>query len=333
MYNVDRSASGRIRRLKARTLATYKSLNPTSDDFGGKAQSAETKLLEKVGAIINCTECSVQAPESSLCSPTILNTIATYLRNYMSEFRNSNFWAYQCDGDGYYVNDGGDDMYDGSNFTTPWLLSGETFVTDADEEVPDAYPYAISYETVTQTVVDTDFNYVSLGYVQGANLDEPQTDTSRHPLTVMGFRCSGPVGWQIGGDIGADNSGELLSAELYNGQTINGFTVYAGYRQMYNAIIPDGEPETDNDPTICNLIILLGHPSWSSVFGTTTIYSDNNTNSNGFYYYAGTGSANILGIHTVLSKPRGDNETPIPDSELQTVVANLTQRIAESLGL
>jgi len=328
MYNVDRSASGRVRRLKARTLATYHSLNPTVNAFGGKAQSGETLLLQNVGTVINCTECSVQAPDSSLCSPTTLNTIATYLRNYMSEFRNSNFWAYQCDGDGYYVNDGGDDMYDGSNFTTPWLVSGETFVTDADEEEPGAYPYAISYETVTQTVVDTDFNYVSLGYVQGANLDEPQTDISRHPLTVMGFRCSGPVGWQIGGNTGADSDGNLLSAELYTGQTVNGFTVHAAHRQIYNTT------EDGQDPTICNLIILLGHPTWSTTFGTVTLYSDtSSTNSNGFYYYAGTGSANVLAIHTVLSKPSDDNSTPIPDSELQTVVANITQRIAESLGL
>jgi len=62
MYNVDKSASGRIRRLKARTLATYKSLNPTTDVFGGKAQSAETKLLEKVGTVINCTECNPDTP-------------------------------------------------------------------------------------------------------------------------------------------------------------------------------------------------------------------------------------------------------------------------------
>ena len=326
MYNVDRSASGRIRRLKARTLATYHSLNPNINAFGGKAQSGETLLLQNVGTVINCTEC-VQAPESTLCSSTTLNTIATYLRNYMTEFRNSNFWAYQCDGDGYYVNDGGDDMYDGANFTTPWLLSGETFATSADEgeeDILENYPYAISYETVTQTVVDTDFNYVSLGYVPGDDIDEPQTDTSRHPLTVMGFRCSGPVGWQIGGNTGADGGGDLVSAELYTGQSVNGFTVYAAYRQIYNA----------GDPTICNLIILLGHPSWSTSFGTVTLYSDtSSTNSNGFYYYAGTGSANILAIHTVLSKPDDDDETPIPDSELQTVVANFTQRIAESLSL
>ncbi len=332
MYNVDRSASGRIRRLKARTLASYHSLNPTVNAFGGKAQSGETLLLQNVGTVINCTEC-VQVPEVPACNPPSLDTIATYLRNYMTEFRNSNFWAYNCDGDGYYIYDGGEDMYDGANFTTPWLLSGETFVTDADEGDPNIlenYPYAISYENVTQTIVDSDFNYVSLGYVQTTNTDpdnedNPQPDTSRHPLTVMGFRCSGPVGWQIGGNTGADGEdGIILSAELYTGQTINGFTVYTGYRQIYDA----------NDPTICNLVLLLGHPSWSSVFGTVGIYSDESTtNSNGFYYYAGSGSENILAIHTVLSKPLGDDTTPIPDSELQTVVANLTQRIAESLGL
>lgn len=266
--------------------------------------------------------CPLTVKSVAKCPPFSLDTVATYLRNFMPEFRNSNFWAYQCDGDEYYIDDGGNDMYDGGNFTTPWLLSGDTYVTDSD--VQGNYPYAIGYLTTTQSVIDTDFSYVSLGYIQGEppEVDYPQEDDSRHPLTVLGFRCSGPVGWQVGGELGADGEGDMISNELYSGQNINGFTVYSAYRQVYNA----------GDPTVCNLIILLGHSRWGSVFGPTSTYADSDTNSCGFYYYAGAGSKNILAIQTLLSIPAADDESPIPDSELQTVIFNFTKRIGESLG-
>jgi hypothetical protein len=249
----------------------------------------------------------------------------------MSEFRNTSFWAYTCDGNGngYYIDDGGNDMYDEANFTTPWLLSGVGYVTDAD--TIEDYPYAINYENTTQTITDSTFNYVSLGIVFAEDTDEPAPDTSRHPLTVIGFRCAGPVGWQVGGGLGADGDGDISSNILYNGDIINGFTVYAAYRQVYNA----------GDPSVCNLIILLGRPEWESVFGSTNAYSDTDTNSNGFYYYSDDTSKNIMGIHTVLSKPSDETEedpdlnstTPIPVSELQAVVSNFTLRINQSLGL
>lgn len=321
MYNFDRSASARTRRLKAQTLATYHAQNPTKNDFGGqKPSSEEILLLRIVGTSINCVECP-DPPTSGLCDSTSLNAVATYLRNYMPEFRNLNFWAYSCDGNGYYIDDGGDDMYDDGNFTTPWLLSGTNYALQTNN--PSNYPYSINYETITQTTMDTDFRYVSLGYIPGEDTDEPQPDDSRHPLTVLGYRCNGPVGWQVGGNLGADGDGDTINSILYAGTTINGFIVHAGYRQVYNA----------GDPSVCNLIILLGHPSWNSEFGPITLYSDSNTNSNGFSFRAGNGSKNILAIHTVLSKPDTDSDTPIPDSELQNVVANFTLRIQQSLGI
>jgi hypothetical protein len=259
----------------------------------------------------------------SLCAPNSLNIIAAHLRNYMTEFRNSNFWAYTCDGDisGYYIRDGGNDMYDRGNYTTPWLLSGALYNTGDDDLVE--FPEAVPYITTSQTVTDSTFNYVSLGYINDEDTeDEPQPDQSRHPLTILGYRCDGPVGWQIGGELGADGGGDVSSNILYAGATINGFTVHAAYRQVYNA----------GDPTVCNLILLLGHPSWSSVFGPIlTDLSNTDTDSNGFYFAAGSGSQNILAIHTLLSKPDTD-DILIPDSELQAVVAAFTARIGEILA-
>uniref|UniRef100_A0A6C0DGB9 Uncharacterized protein n=1 Tax=viral metagenome TaxID=1070528 RepID=A0A6C0DGB9_9ZZZZ len=261
---------------------------------------------------------------SLLCNTGSLNTIAAYLRNYMTEFRNSNFWAYPCDGDagGNYITDGGHDMFDTANFVTPWLLSGTLYnLTSTNIS---SYPERISYTTTSETIVDTNLNYVSLGWIYAPNNGLPQADQSFHPLTVIGYRCSGPVGWQIGGNAGADGSGNTITGYVYTGATVNGFQVHAGYRQIYNA----------NDPTICNLIILLGHPSWNSVFGPVSIQPHvSNTDSSQFYMYSGVGSENILGIYILLSKDRNYATTPIPNIELETVISNITNRIKESMSL
>lgn len=263
-------------------------------------------------------------PQSLLCIPGSLNTIATYLRNYMTEFRNANFWAYPCDSGtaGNFIVDGGRDMFDYANYVTPWLLSGTLYnLTSIDLS---SYPEHISYSTITETIMDTDFNYVSLGWVFQPNLGTPQVDQSRHPLTVLGYRCSGPVGWQVGGNAGADGGGNAVSGYVHINATVNGFNVYAAYRQIYNA----------NDPTICHLVILLGHPSWNSVFGPVSFQSnDADTNYCQFYMYSGAGSENILAIYILLSKPPEDSTTPIANSDLQTVIANITNRIKESLNM
>jgi hypothetical protein len=258
-----------------------------------------------------------------------LNSIATYLRNYMTEFRNSNFYVYELDGNGNYINDGGDDMYDRGNFTTPWLLSGERYdltydyFYDEEEDPVEPYPYSISYQNTTSTTVDTNFKYVSLGYIEDTDgSDNGNADDSLHPLTVLGTRVSGPVGWQIGGEMGSDGSGTATQGYVYSNDIVNGFTVYAGYRQVYNA----------SDPTICNLVILLGHPSWGSVFGPVTLIADNDDLEYcRFVMYSGNGSQNILAIYTLLSKPENDVSDPIPESEIQTVVNNFITRISQTM--
>lgn len=56
MYNADRSASGYIRMLKAKTLAEYHNRNPTKNDYGGeKPSSPLTQLLRIVGQNELCT--------------------------------------------------------------------------------------------------------------------------------------------------------------------------------------------------------------------------------------------------------------------------------------
>lgn len=247
-----------------------------------------------------------------------LNTIATYLRNYMSDFRNPNFYNYQCDGSGFYISDGGSDMYDSGNVTTPWLRSGATYVSIASYSAA-AYPSAITYTNNTRTLTDTDFYYISLGYTQFTSVQDP----TFLPLTVLGTRTTTgqPVGWQIGGNSGADGGGTLASGILYNGTSINGFTVHAFYRETYNA----------SDPSHCNLYILLGHPNWDSTFGTISSFADpvSNGTCGGYFYTSGAGVKNILAIQTLLSKASG---VLVTAAECQTVVTNFTLRIKQALG-
>jgi hypothetical protein len=52
------SASDRIRLLKSKTLAVFKSVNPTLPDTANKGQSNETLILREVGTLNNCNGCT-----------------------------------------------------------------------------------------------------------------------------------------------------------------------------------------------------------------------------------------------------------------------------------
>jgi hypothetical protein len=234
----------------------------------------------------------------------------------MSEFRNPSFYGYNLDGNSYHINDGGGDMYDAGNWTYPWLISGTQY-TNANGNSQQAF--SIDYSSTTATTVDTDFVYASLGYAASSGT----TITSNHPLTVLGFRTTTgrPVGFQLGGNSGADGGGTLASGILYAGDIIQGFTVHAFYRETYNA----------GDPSHCNLFILLGHPSWISVFGTISSFADPVANGgNGcFFYTSGAGVSNILAIQTLLSKSGGILVTA---AECQTVVQAFVNRVKLAVG-
>ena len=251
--------------------------------------------------------------------PFDLEIIAAHLRQYMSDYRNIDFYDYVLDGnDGFYIYDGGNgsDMYDDGNATSPWLISNVTYTGGTDYSLTD-YPYAVNYEiTGTTETIDTSFRYISLGY-ESPNL---------LPLTVIGTRDSiasagTPIGFQCGGNIGADGSGTFVEGNIYTGDTVSGFTVHSYYKQTYDA----------GDPSVCDVFILLGHPDWNSVFGDVYYGGDSSNQSSGsFLYTTGNGAQNILAIKTLLSKPSGSGE--ITFSEVKTVVDNFILRVNESQG-
>lgn len=241
-----------------------------------------------------------------------LDKIATYLINYITtSLRNPNFYSYALDGNQYQISDGGNDMYDGGNYTTLWLNAGTNYTSSTTIPIPPC----IGYSQTTSTVTDTDFYYVSLGY---------GTSPDRRPLTLLGSRSGtgGPVGFQKAGNNGADGGGFITISDVYTGTIVNGFTVHAYYRQTYGQA---------SDPAVCDVYILLGHPAWNSTFGVINKFSNNNTGFNGAYFYtSGAGVKNILAITTLLSRA---SPTQIPLIDVQTVVDNYTLLIKQAIGL
>ena len=82
---------------------------------------------------------------------TQINTITTYLRTYMSDFRNPSFYTYWLDGSGFYINDGGSDMYDNGNVTSPIVRSGTTYVGAGGYSAA-AYPFSIRERRQIRTI-------------------------------------------------------------------------------------------------------------------------------------------------------------------------------------
>lgn len=250
------------------------------------------------------------AKSASSINYLALSEIANYLRTNINDLKNPDFFSYNLDGNSYYINDGGNDMFDGGNYTAPWFIAGTDYTSSTS--IPTAN--AINYSNVTETILDSNFQYISLGY---------GTSPDRRPLTVIGARSvSGqPVGFQKAGNIGADGGGNIVYGDVYTGDSINGFTVHAYYRQTYGQAA---------DPAICDLYMLLGHANWSSVFGTINKYSNINKGVQGAYFYtSGAAVSNILAVATLLSKPT-PNQIPLTD--VQAVVTTYTEKIKTALG-
>lgn len=235
-----------------------------------------------------------------------IGALASYMNQFLNEYKNPLFYAYSLDGDATFISDGANDMYDSGNYTRPWLISGIQYTSSGIS----GGPSLLSYANTTQTITDTDFRYASVsGYTQSG---------STHPLMLIGTRNStgNPVGFQKEGNSGADGGGLLLSGFAYNGTVINGFTTYSYIRETWNA----------SDPSHCDLYILLGHPSWGSTFGTVNSFADpvSNGGNGGYLYTFGAGVKNILAITLLLSKSGGAQVT---NAECQTVTDNIINRV------
>lgn len=256
-----------------------------------------------------------------------LNTITSYLRGYVTDFRNPLFFIYRLDNTVYTITDGGNDMFDGGNSTAPWLRAGTNYVL-ASPTIAMAAPPSLPYSSQSATLTDTNFYYAAFGYTQSIGTFPGGAQSSiYHPLTMFGARSgSGPIGFQKTGNIGADGLGSILTGSIYTGSTVNGFTTYAYYRQTYGQ---------GSDPNICDVYMLFGHPNWNSNFGTVAWSASLNTQGQGAALYATGSASNLLAITTLLSRTgssAGAASLPISASDITTVVNNFALRIKEALS-
>lgn len=250
----------------------------------------------------------------------VLNTVATYLRSYSNtSLRTPNFNEYTLDGplqtpptnsvSPYFILDGGGDMFDGGNYTAPWLYANTDYTTGGSISTN----LCINYNDTTSSanVLDTNFYYASLGY----------SNTAR-PLTVLGARSNtgSPVGFQKAGNSGADGTGSRANGAIYTGNTINGFTVHATYTQSYGT----------TDPIVCDVFILLGHSNWNSVFDKVRRIEVAGTLVQGGALVAfGPNTSNVMSITTLLSKPA---TTQIPVADIRNLVNTYTTLVGQSLN-
>lgn len=273
----------------------------------------------KISANINAASPAIGQPWQQI------NTIISYLRGYVTDFRNPQFFVYRLDGNIYSIFDGGQDMFDSGNRIAPWLRAGTNYTNPGNAVIP--IPPALPYSSQSSTLADTNFYYASFGYTQSAGSFPAAQSSIYHPLTMIGSRSgSGPIGFQKAGDIGADGSGFISTGSLYTGSVINGFTTYAYFRQTYGQ---------SNDPNICDVYMLFGHSNWNSNFGTVVWSASLNTNGQGAALYATGSASNLLAISTLLSRTGSNSAAaslPISSSDLRTVVDNYTLRLKEALS-
>jgi hypothetical protein len=260
------------------------------------------------GNIVMSVSGSLPAPISGSVFSQI-NTIMPYLRANSGSLRNPNFFTYFLDGNSYSISDGGNDMFDSGNFTAPWLLNNANYVSGQSIPVPSP---SLNYSSQSSTITDTNFYYAASGYIQSTGSFPAGSQSGIfHPLTMIGARSgSGPIGFQKAGNIGADGGGSLVTASIYTGSVVNGFTAHAFYRQSFGQL---------SDPSICDVYVLLGHPNWGSVFDTVISSSAAGTQIQGAALYATGSSSEILAMTTLLSSP---TSSAIPFSSVKTVVDN-----------
>ena len=221
-------------------------------------------------------------------------------------------------GDEKFISDGGGDMYDGGNYTICMNESSPSY-TDFNSSGR-SNSEAISYDDTSVTTPPgsgvSDYRYIAGGWSgttldsEGALIVAATTGNSGH--TYCGFAK--------GGNSGADGGGNKIQVDLYNGDTVDGFTVYSSYMATVNA----------GDPSVCDLYILLGHSKWGTVFGTINKFNQTNTGYNSDAMWSESSSQNnVLAIATLAARTSGG--TPV-QSEMEGIVDDIIGDIKTQFG-
>jgi hypothetical protein len=221
-------------------------------------------------------------------------------------------------GDEKYISDGGGDMYDNGNYTICMNESSPSFSDFSSSGRSNSE--AISYDDTSVTTPNgsgvSDYRYIAGGR-SGNNLD---SEGALIVAATTGNSGHTYCGFAKGGDSGADGGGTKSQVDLYNGDTVDGFTVYSSYMMTHGA----------NDPSTCNLYILLGHSKWGTVFGTINKYNYTSTYKVSDAMWSESSSQNnVLAIATLAARTSGN--TPV-QSEMEGIVDDIISDIKTQFG-
>ncbi len=197
-----------------------------------------------------------------------LTEVYNLLQPKLSTFKPSTFYEYTLKGensdggDEYHIGDGGHDMYDTGNYTT--IIN-----YDVNDTTNTKISSNLSYATTTsaQITVKSSVSYISLGYAR--------------PLIMLATSASrGSWGFRKHGDLGSDGSTSSAFEiyNLYQGSTINGFTVYA---YSFNWWVDTTSTNAANDPTITDVFFHIGKTG--STFHSTTPVKYNTPSPTNYY--------------------------------------------------
>tara|TARA_B100000123_G_scaffold265654_1_gene236928 strand:- start:52 stop:939 length:888 start_codon:yes stop_codon:yes gene_type:complete len=240
------------------------------------------------------------------------------------------------DGGADHIGDGGGDMYDSGNYTyviTDNWTSSYWSGGGGSEQGSD--PNLYTSTTVTSALGsygnNSEYKIVSGGYGTTSN----PTGNSNHDTagTLIMAATAGNYnstsasmrfGFAHKGNLGADNSGTTTLRQLYNNQTVNGFTVHAWDITTYNA----------SDPVVCNLYIFLGHPNWGTSFGTFNTYSAASTDENARGVWCEAQQNNVLAITALIAADYSGSQysNRHSDSMLTPIIDDIIADIKAEFG-
>jgi hypothetical protein len=181
-----------------------------------------------------------------------LQNIFNNLSQYLNEFKTPAFYEYNFDGNASYIGDGGSDMFDNGNYIS--IRNGNSISGE------------LSYDTTTPTIVNVggaNAQYISLGYAR--------------PLIMLAKSAeNGLWGFRKRGNIGSDGAGEKRFDVIFNGENINGFTVYT------RAV--NWRDTNARDPTTCDVFFWIGDGS-SQMWGQPNLVNPSDGNDNYDYSF------------------------------------------------
>lgn len=226
-----------------------------------------------------------------------------------------------------YVADGGNDMFDNANFTSPVRSSNRSLTSPSTGASTSDHPDSIYYGNTSAGGISagtyvhpnvSDFSYVAGGWTSNGN-----EDSNGGALVVAGTTGNSGnqwCGWMVGGNSGADGTGSKSQVDLYNGATVSGFTVYSSYMSTYNA----------SDPSCNSLYMLIGHPKWGTSFGTINKYNSVNTQFfNSAMWSESTSQNNVLAVYLLTARTGGN--LPV-QSEMQDIVDEVISDLKAEFG-